>query len=716
MARLVTDWLGTLPDQDPDRRETLRQWLRHELTLEADAPDLSRLAPVDRSSLRHTGAWKEHLGAVKRASLDKAEETLAKRGVQALLTGATEEELTAALDVAGDAVYCTADRERWLPDVLAAYAAQSAEDDRAAGERAVRRLAGTAAKDMRRTATRAYEADVTRAEKAARYAGQDTPYSDLSERTFNDALERIGAAIRWNEMTNGFDLSRDGGVTWIHMDDALEARLRTDLENRFRVWVGKKVEGLHWPEVKWGRLREAHGALPQWRHHPIRDWLEGLRGRWDGVKRLDAWLAEAFKPWASADPFLAWGSKYIIMAAVRRTFNPGAKADEMPILKGAAGLGKSTVLRCLIPAELRAQGFSDSLTFQDSNPARWAELLEKAVIVEAEECVGISRSKVDAVKKFVGGSNDDRALKYQTHKKLLPRRCVIVGTLNPSRTLPLDPENRKLIVLELDLRTHARSAVGPIEGWLEAEVAPGLSRRDALWAEAVHRVDAGEEIAFPPHLMSQLMERTSAHADGEHYGDAIAALPNRDPDTGLRWQHDALLYALFADCPDAAAPSSTDEEKTIPFSPKRLTVPSLNAIHEALRRDGWTRTIVYLSQTNPDGTQRRYKQHRWVRECYEHEWRERVAAEAAAVLPRLAQRCPGEGMTLEEIVPELPSYPRRIQKSKRAASTLDAIHARTVVREFRRDFMAAVRRAGWRKAGDLRGHSQRFLPPTAVGG
>ena len=210
--------------------------------------------------------------------------------------------------------------------------------------------------------------------------------------------------------------------------------------------------------------------------------------------------------------------------------------------------------------------------------------------------------------------------------------------------------------------------------------------------------------------MPQLMERTAAHADGEHYADAVAALPHRDPDTGLRWEYDDLLYAIFKDCPDAAAPSGTDEEKTIPFSPKRLTVSTLTALRDAIRRDGFTPTPFRLTARNPDGTTRRYKQTRWVREAYEHQWREQLAAEAATVLPRLAADCPAEGLELEEIVPHLSTCPSRVGQDHNPRA--DAIHTTNVAAVFRRDLTAAIRQAGWRRAPDVPGQPQRFLPPS----
>ncbi|MCY4242420.1 MAG: hypothetical protein OXD36_11820 [Rhodobacter sp.] len=62
------------------------------------------------------------------------------------------------------------------------------------------------------------------------------------------------------------------------------------------------------------------------------------------------------------DPKLArWASRATVMGAIKRARRPGTKLDEMPVLIGDQGIGKSTATAHLLPAEHRSKWFSDAL-------------------------------------------------------------------------------------------------------------------------------------------------------------------------------------------------------------------------------------------------------------------------------------------------------------------------------------------------------------------
>ena len=80
----------------------------------------------------------------------------------------------------------------------------------------------------------------------------------------------------------------------------------------------------------------------------LKDWIDALPD-WDGVARLDGWLAT----YAGADPqahtaeYLALvGSKYI-MQVLNRALNPGAKADYSLVFTALQGVGKDRVLEAM---------------------------------------------------------------------------------------------------------------------------------------------------------------------------------------------------------------------------------------------------------------------------------------------------------------------------------------------------------------------------------
>jgi len=78
------------------------------------------------------------------------------------------------------------------------------------------------------------------------------------------------------------------------------------------------------------------------------DYLNSLA--WDETPRLDRWLVEC----AGADdsPYVRAVSRAMLIAAVRRARHPGCRFDQMPVLEGPQGCGKSAALRVLADAWL----------------------------------------------------------------------------------------------------------------------------------------------------------------------------------------------------------------------------------------------------------------------------------------------------------------------------------------------------------------------------
>ena len=59
-------------------------------------------------------------------------------------------------------------------------------------------------------------------------------------------------------------------------------------------------------------------------------------------------------------PLAEWAGRFMVLGAIWRAYQPGEKLDEMPVLIGRGGIGKSTCTRFLLPAD-RGEWFSDGL-------------------------------------------------------------------------------------------------------------------------------------------------------------------------------------------------------------------------------------------------------------------------------------------------------------------------------------------------------------------
>jgi hypothetical protein len=79
------------------------------------------------------------------------------------------------------------------------------------------------------------------------------------------------------------------------------------------------------------------------RKNCVRDWLESLR--WDGKPRIDTFLANYFG--AEDTPYVRAASKNFWIAMTARIYKPGCQVDNMLVLDGPQGIGKSSALRAI---------------------------------------------------------------------------------------------------------------------------------------------------------------------------------------------------------------------------------------------------------------------------------------------------------------------------------------------------------------------------------
>jgi predicted P-loop ATPase len=205
------------------------------------------------------------------------------------------------------------------------------------------------------------------------------------------------------------------------------------------------------------------------RFHPVRDWLSSLR--WDGVKRIDNWLVNAFGC-DKTQYHSAVGVKFLI-ASVRRILQPGTKFDYLLVLEGPQGIGKSTALRELF----LIKWFSDSIP-PDLRSRDAAIALQDVWCLEFAEIEHLIRSDPETIKAFLSRSVDRYRPVYGKSYVERPRQGVLVGTTNASEWLRDFTGNRRIWPVKCPV-------ADPL--WVSVNV-------EQLWAEAVIREASGETI------------------------------------------------------------------------------------------------------------------------------------------------------------------------------------------------------------------------------
>ena len=351
------------------------------------------------------------------------------------------------------------------------------------------------------------------------------------------ALDWVGIAVRFNERSARLELhdAMEDGSNWEVTDDLSGAKLREIIADTCLYPGAKGPARMQFSRERWGDVMNA--ILDDRRVDPFKIWLDALP-TWDGEDRLDFWLGHVFTTGEIQQDLLCWASRSVLLSAVTRTFHPGEKHDEMVVLVGPQGIGKSTAWAWLLPGEpLRAEWFSDGLSFHDDSKTK-AEALQGMVLVEASEMTGSTKAEVETIKKFLSRTNDNIRLTYRRDPSPLLRRCMIVGTTNDPRCLPNDPSgNRRFVPV-------------PCAGGDPTATRAYLDEhRDQMWAEAKHRCRALHEPAYLPDSLKGAQSELTEHyrAVDEVAEDVIGAWLAERPRpvtaneiaTGISWTPDS---------------------------------------------------------------------------------------------------------------------------------------------------------------------------------
>ena len=243
-------------------------------------------------------------------------------------------------------------------------------------------------------------------------------------------------------------------------------------------------------------------ALTGGRHarDPVREYLNGLH--WDGTERLDTLFIDFLG--AEDTPYSRAVTRKMFVAAVARCFRPGCKFDQICILSGKQGIGKSLLL-----SRMGRDWFNDSITSFDGKEAR--ENLRGVWIVELGEMTAFSRSESEAAKQFLSQTEDRYRAAYGRRTAQYPRRCVFFGTSNGQDFLRDTTGNRRY--WPIDCSFERRKKI------VHDDLTPEMV--DQLWAEAVIRYQQGEELILRDELQAAAIAEQQAHTERDPWEGTI---------------------------------------------------------------------------------------------------------------------------------------------------------------------------------------------------
>ena len=250
-----------------------------------------------------------------------------------------------------------------------------------------------------------------------------------------------------------------------------------DPSEGMRIWTDTDDHGAHAYLEHYGitaRIVDEASDLVMKQHvvNKVREYLESLK--WDGVPRIDTLLIDYLG--AADNIYTREVMRKTLAAAVMRGVKGGGKFDNMLILTGPQGKGKSTFI-----AKLAGDWFSDSLVTFDGKEAM--ELIQGTWINEVAELQAFNKSEVAAIKQFLSKQDDYFRPAYARKAVNHPRRCIMIGSSNSSDYLKDATGNRRFWPVDIWVTEPELSI------WHDLDI-----DRDQIWAEAVQVWKDGESL------------------------------------------------------------------------------------------------------------------------------------------------------------------------------------------------------------------------------
>ena len=340
---------------------------------------------------------------------------------------------------------------------------------------------------------------------------KEKPFHRKDSETLSLCLANMALDVRYNLRSHRMEwrgVRLTDPYTWSPVTDRSLANIREGIARQYFVQTKEGPRALYWRRDSFS---DTLNALAFYREvDPFEEWLEA-GPKWDGQERLPGLLTELFG--APDDALSTWAGRYLFVGGVQRTYEPGCKLDEIPVLIGEQGIGKSAFARAAVPPDM-PEMFSDGIRW-DMREREQVEATLGRVVCEISEMAGRSKAEIEHVKSFISRQDDGHVrLVWHRSTEHLPRRFVLIGTTNNPNDLPNDPSgNRRFVPVTL---THGSA----VEAYMDAT-------REQLWAEAMiayHR--EGQGAALPRWLHDMQRDRAEEHRDRDDLiEDAVAGLP-----------------------------------------------------------------------------------------------------------------------------------------------------------------------------------------------
>lgn len=359
---------------------------------------------------------------------------------------------------------------------------------------------------------------------------------EMTKKEFSQPLDTVGGPVfddtQWidclevNAKTQLIEKTISNAVTILTNDINLKANMVFDrFSNRFL--ITKKLpwdrEGMPYPRL-WLDSDDAELRLYLERNYDkfkgkdlINDALLIVKNRnsinvvkqyfeqlpeHDGVSRLDTLFIDYVG--AEDTPYTRAVTRKIFVAAVARavTEKP-VKFDNMIILTGPQGIGKSTIL-----SKMAGDWFTDNIV--DFSSKDTLLILQNCIIAEVAELQSFKKADVNTLKMFLGQQTDKFRAPYERREEEHPRHCVFFGTTNDKEFLRDSTGNRRYWPIECGVSQNKKNVFVDLD-----------SEKEQIWAEAKKLFENGEKLYLDAELEAEARKQQKERMEEDPWESTI---------------------------------------------------------------------------------------------------------------------------------------------------------------------------------------------------
>ena len=332
--------------------------------------------------------------------------------------------------------------------------------------------------------------------------------------------------IKFNEVKDLIEIKRDGKFETLNNKDI--NLLRLDLSKLKKVTFATE-------DIK----TAIYGVSEKNRYHPIKQLIEGIQ--WDGIERAETFFIDCLG--VEDNPVNREVTRKWLLACMTRLYKKGCKFDEMLILFGGQGIGKSTTLE-----RLALDTFYTKVTGKLNNDT----ILQtsQSWLVELDELSTLLRTPTQEFKSWLSSRKDTTRAPYEAQPTDFYRGFVVLGTTNDNKILKDHTGNRRFWILECN-EDRIKKSIFNVE---EKEILQ-------IWAEVRTWYHKNESLLLSKETKKLMEEKTENYVIPIPYTDEIKNITNmkfpRNWKENVHGKHKFRLHKYVTDMLNAG--TSTED-------------------------------------------------------------------------------------------------------------------------------------------------------------